>query len=435
MKIKPIDQRAYLGTFATSLFIQGCTVLQGVLLARLLGPVGRGEFATLILWPNVFAGIGILGVNMAIARFAGQGRSVDGLVKTATKAALVTGAISALICGLALPDLLPVGKHNLLPGAYLFLCFIPINHLGMNLQGVDHGMGNFAWLNTTRALIYPIFFSGVALCWWFATDKIFWVAFSLLVANGSVVLLRLLAKKSSFLSSDQSEGTKKLLKASLPFVAASVISISYMQMDKVLLVWLLAPKEIGLYVAAFAAAGSVNVLNSALGIVQFSSAAQSKPGFGFPALASVLRRGCIMSIVGGGVLAALLPWLLPMVYGDGFRPATIIGLVLLPGLIMAGLGEIINQALRGQGQPVAGVISKILGLVVMGIAGVLLAKLWGGMGIACGYLVGELVAFGGLMIVAIRYYSDSEWLTLCPTMADASFLWSKILRREEASKI
>jgi Na+-driven multidrug efflux pump len=102
---------------------------------------------------------------------------------------------------------------------------------------------------------------------------------------------------------------------------------------------------------------------------------------------------------------------------------------------MAGLGEIINQALRGQGQPVAGVISKILGLVVMGIAGVLLAKLWGGMGIACGYLVGELVAFGGLMIVAIRYYSDSEWLTLCPTMADASFLWSKILRREEASKI
>ncbi len=435
MKMSTIDQRAYLGTFATSLFIQGCTVLQGVLLARLLGPTGRGEFATIILWPNIFAGIGIFGVNMAIARFAGQGRSVDGLVKTATRAALITGAISTLICALALPLLLPVEKHNLLPVAYLFLCFIPINHLGMNLQGVDHGMGNFAWLNTTRALLYPVFFSGVALCWWFATDKLFWVVFSLLVANGSVVLLRLLAKKNSFECIQQGEKTKDLLKESMPFVAASVISILYMQMDKALLVWLLAPEEIGWYVAAFAAAGSVNVLNSAFSIVQFSSAAQSVPGHGFPILASVLRRGCIMSVIGGGALAAFLPWLLPLVYGNGFRPATVIAFVLLPGLILAGLGEIINQALRGQGQPVAGVISKVLGLVVMAIAGFIFADFWGGKGIAFGYLVGELVAFSGLMIVSVRYYIDATWLALCPTMKDVTFLWYKVLRRKGAAKI
>jgi len=234
-------------------------VLQGILLARLLGPVGRGEFATVILWPNVFAGLGILGVNMALARFAGQGQDPDGLVKTAVKAALVTGALTALVCGVALPFLLPEGKHNLLPAAYLFLLFIPINHLGMNLQGVDHGVGNFRWLNGTRALLYPVFFTGVLLCWWLATDTVFWVAVALLIANGSVVLIRLAAKLKSLLGEGQGVSFKTLCKKSYPFVVASIIAILYTQMDKALLVWLLAPEEIGWYVAAFAAAGSCTI--------------------------------------------------------------------------------------------------------------------------------------------------------------------------------
>ena len=128
------SETVYLGTLATSLFIQGCTVLQGVLLARLLGPAGRGELAAVILWPNIFAGIGMLGMDMAIARLAGQGQAVESLVRTAIRAALVTGILSALICGLLLPVLLPAEKYSLLPAAYFFILFIPFNHLALNLQ-------------------------------------------------------------------------------------------------------------------------------------------------------------------------------------------------------------------------------------------------------------------------------------------------------------
>jgi O-antigen/teichoic acid export membrane protein len=229
--------------------------------------------------------------------------------------------------------------------------------------------------------------------------------------------------------------TDALFKESRPFVVASIISILYMQMDKALLVWLLAPEGIGWYVAAFSAAGSVNVLNNALGIVQFSAAAQAEPGYGFPALAGVLRRGCLLSFGGGVLLAAFLPWLLPLVYGDDFRPATLIALLLLPGLVLAGLGDIVNQALRGQGQPISGVISKVLGLTVMGITGVVLAKNWGGRGIACGYLAGELVAFAGLLLVAVHYYRDSAWSALRPTMADVLLLWSRIFNSKSAVKL
>ncbi len=430
----PIEY-AYLGTFATNLLIQGCTVLQGVLLARMLGPAGRGELATVILWPNIFAGIGILGVDMAIARLAGQGQDADTLVRTAIRAALMTGILAAIICGLLLAVLLPPAKHTLLSAAYFFTLFIPLNHLALNLQGIDHGLGNFYWLNTTRALLYPIFFTGLAICWWFAIDKVFWVAAALLAANGSVVCLRLVARRKNQWFSGQAVGSAILLNESRPFVAASIVSIMYMQMDKALIVWLLSPEEIGWYVAAFAAAGSINVLNNALGIVQFSTAAQSQCGYGFVALAEVLRRGCLVSLGGSVILATLLPWLLPLVYGDDFRPAVAIALLLLPGLVIAGGGEIVNQALRGQGRPVAGAISRVLGLAVMGITGLSLAKKWGGGGIACAYLIGEIVAVSGLLLVAMRYYHDGNWSALRPTAADLSFLWSRGCKRKDTTNL
>ncbi len=425
---RPPTSRAYQSTFFTSLFIQGCTVLQGVLLARLLGPAGRGEFAISIFWPTVFAGIGIFGVNMALARFAGQGWAADGLVKTALKASLVTSALSALLCWLLLPILLPADKHQLLPVAYWFVMFIPLNHLALNLQGIDHGAGNFRWLNITRAVLYPVFFTGIALCWWLATDKVFWVAVALLIANGSVVVLRLVVRLKSLWSTEAGVASTTLLRASSPFVVASIVTILYMQMDKALLVWLLAPAEIGWYVAAFAAAGSVNVLNGALGIVQFSTAAQAVPGHGFANLAMVLRRGAIMSLAGGVFLGALFPWLVPLVYGGDFRPATVVAYILLPGMVLAGLGEIVNQALRGQGQPLAVVVPRVFGLVVMGCIGAVLAENWGGQGIACGYLAGELVAFSGLLLVAAKYYRDADWLLLWPSMEDVRFLLGRIFK-------
>lgn len=425
----------FFGTFATSVFIQACTVLQGVLLARLLGPVGRGDLATVFLWPTIFAGIGIFGINMAIARFSGQDKGDKNLVRTAIITALITGCFSALACGLALPILLPVDKHHLLPASYVFTLFIPLNHLALNLQGIDHGAGNFVWLNVTRAVLYPIYFSGLVLAWLYADDKVLWAISALLVANGIVVLIQIFAKNRGLLSGGERVSTRDVLFTSFPFMTANVIGLLCMQTDKALLVWLLPPQEIGLYVAAFAAAGSVNVLSSSLGIVQFSKAAQSAPGHGFSDLARLIRRGGLASILGAGLLAVFLPWLLPLVYGIDFKAATPTALILLPAIVITGLGDIVNQSLRGQGQPIAGVVAKVAGVIVMGLLGFYLAGHWGGIGIALGFFAGATVTFMGLLLAAIRYYKDASWKALQPDWADVIFmtrnLKNKIIKTRE----
>lgn len=60
--------KANFGTFSTSVAIQACGVVTGILTARLLGPTARGELATVILWPTILSNLGLMGCSWVLAR-------------------------------------------------------------------------------------------------------------------------------------------------------------------------------------------------------------------------------------------------------------------------------------------------------------------------------------------------------------------------------
>src|ERR1019366_10537717 len=111
-----IFSRANIGTFFTSLAIQGCGLITGVVTARLLGPAGRGELATVILWPTIMSNLGLMGCNWALAREVAKDphREADGVCCAMTIGIAV--AILYFILGyLLLPYVLPRDRGYLLP--------------------------------------------------------------------------------------------------------------------------------------------------------------------------------------------------------------------------------------------------------------------------------------------------------------------------------
>ncbi len=422
-----VNAKSYVSTFATNVFIQVCTVLQGILLARILGPDGRGEYAAIILWPSLFAGLGILGVDMAMARLAGKSKDPRTFVQLAVLAALVTGGTTALLCGFSLPYLIPKTLNHILPVAYLFILFIPINHVMMNLQGIDLGIGNFTLLNFSRAILYPVYLLGIILSWLAAHDKVYWCIVALIFANTAAVAFRIYNIKKAPLLSFIELQINDIFRDSIPFFCANVLTILYQQIDKMLLVWLLPTREIGCYTVALSAGTVLNSLNQALGTVTFSNATRRPHGTGFPALAQILRRGTILSAMGAVALGAALPFLLPLVYGHEFVGAVTLALLLLPGVTLASLGGIVNQDLRGQGKPIAGVAARVLGLLVIACIGWYLARQIGAVGIAWGFMAGEAVSFTGLLFVSMRFYCDADIRHLVPRKNDLVYIWQRIV--------
>src|SRR5437016_2490003 len=107
VSVRAIGSQAFAQTFATNVAIQACTILQGILVARALGPVGRGQFAAAILWPGLFAAMGGMGVSVALARRAGRAGDLAPVIRSGLTITLLTGILGTIVCAAAIPWLLP----------------------------------------------------------------------------------------------------------------------------------------------------------------------------------------------------------------------------------------------------------------------------------------------------------------------------------------
>src|SRR5215471_11918978 len=189
-QIHPIGSREFASTLLTNVIIQGFTVVQGILVARLLGPIGRGQFAAAILWPNLFAAMGGMGVGVALARRAGRAKYLAGIIRTSLSLTLVTGFVTTFFCAIAIPWLLPAHGAIVRNAAYVFVPFIIFNHISLGLIAIDQGAGWFRQMNWTRLIVNPVYLILVVGLWLAGVRSVNWFVASLLIATGAVAIVR-----------------------------------------------------------------------------------------------------------------------------------------------------------------------------------------------------------------------------------------------------
>lgn len=424
-----IGLRVFVGTGVTSVFIQACTVLQGVFLARLLGPTGRGELAAVILWPNIFAGIGSLGTDIVFSRMAARKHDVDTITRTAVLMSLCTAVVATFACFLLLPRLLPAEQANVLPIARLFLLFIPINHLGMNLLAIDQGAGNFRRFNIARMLLYPANLVLILLVWFVGLGGVLPFAAALLAANAMAVMYLLFSVGRSIKFAGTLFSLLRIGAESVRFGIARMVETLYLYADKTLLLWLLNVDELGLYTAAVAASGVINSVATGSGMVTFTIAAGSDDRTGFERVAEIFRAVVLVWLMLGGFLALTMPYLLPLVFGDAFAGAVIPAILLIPASALAGLASLLEQAMRGQGRAFVGVQGRLVGLALMVPVG-FYASTWGIVGVCLAFTTAQCATLAVLIVNTKYHYGQSfSFAALVPTLGDARRVVARIAAR------
>ena len=134
------ELRNVFATFLTTLAVFGIFFVQGIILARILGPLGRGEFGTAIQIPrDLLLYAGLLGGIEIVNSYASKGvRSLVRLKYSAARMGLITGTITAVVAGVAsIVFLLLVGKAQLIPFCLLCCLFLPWEHMHLIISGVD----------------------------------------------------------------------------------------------------------------------------------------------------------------------------------------------------------------------------------------------------------------------------------------------------------
>ncbi len=423
--IRRVGIQALLGTYGTNLLIQGLEVLQGVLLARSLGPTGRGELAAAILWPTTFAAIGTFGINTALARRASREDDLEALTRTALLLSLSSTIIVWATCWVSLPWLLETQNALVLKAAALFTIFALFNHLALNLVAIDQGSGNFWRYNWSRFVLNPVYLCFIMVLYVIGNKNVFWFVFGLLIANGVATFTRLAAfiRHSPFYGPICS--IRSVLKESLAFGLADFVNPLYLYADRTLLLYLLGTQNLGFYTVALAASGCAGSLATATKAVTFGMAAQAKAGEGFDRVAKLFRCTAWIWIILGAALTITMPILLPLVFGREFASAICLAIWLIPASSLAGLAGILEQALRAQGRAFVGLEARLAGFLTLLAVSIPCAKVFDSGGIVLGANAGNFVLLA-ILALRTRSHFHQPLKHLIPKGADVAEIWNRL---------
>jgi O-antigen/teichoic acid export membrane protein len=395
-------------------------MVQGIILARVLGADGRGEFAAIILWPYIIANIGLLGTNLSVTRAAAAARDdVEPVVRAGILLALVLLTVT-VAAGLGLlPLLIPEDSGDIMGLARTFmLWFVPAYILTANLAGVDQGVGRFRRLNFFRLMLSPLNVLFLVALILLGQANLTYCVWALLVAWWLVTVgrLALFGRQLSLVGPVASLPT--LLREGLPFGIANSVQQLSARGDRILLLWLLADRDLGLYAVAFSAASVLADAPRSMGMVSLTIAAQERPREGFARVAQIFRAAVIASAGMAVVVSVAIYLLLPLVYGWEFADARVIGIILAAGLVPLGLTGLLGQCMRGQGKPAAGIVSRVIGLAVMVPVAIVLSGPLRAAGVAWAFLAAQTVALCCMLLLTIRHYRSASLVAMVPRMDD-----------------
>jgi O-antigen/teichoic acid export membrane protein len=404
--LKRVSSQAVWQTFLTNLTIQVCNVITGVLTARILLPEGRGELTAIILWPSILGSLGILGTNWALTREAAAHPEKEADL---ARAAVVLGAVQAALFMFLgyfmVPHLLPADKQHLINLAHMYLIFLPLNFVCLNLLALDHGGLRWKRYNLLRLSVVLPYLLCILGFWLARVTQVAWFIMALLLSNLITVAFCLHVQRAQI-----RQGVVRLvealhiLKRGVPFFLAAVSGIAALQVDKALGVNLLSSEALGCYAAAFTFASAHGALGGALGVTSFAALAnEPDPYAQGQYLARVFRQASLLYVGAGSAVALLAPLGIVPLFGPDFAPAVVPAAILALATSCNALGQVLNEGLRGRGNTFPGIAGQLLGGGVVALAAWVWVSSSGLEGLAwaavCGALVQLLVLLAAAMIL------------------------------------
>lgn len=419
-------------TVATNVAMAGLGVVTGVLAARLLGPEGRGQLGAIQLWPSALATFAMLGLTEAVVYFsAKEPRQAGRYMGSAMFLALVSTVPFMLIGYWLMPHVLSAQSPQIISAARWYLWLIPLYALvGMPYHPLRN-LKDMAWWNVLRTLP-GLGWLGLliwALLQARANPQYLASSYLLILGFVFVPVLLVVARRIQGPYWPRRADFAPMLRYGLPSATATLPQMLNLRLDQMLMAAFLPAQTLGLYVVAVAWSNAVHPILNAFGAVLFPRVA-SEPHAQKQAL--VFSQGVRMSVLAAIAVAvpllAATPWVLPFVFGGGFRTAIPAALVLIVAATISGLNLILQEGLRGLGHPKVVMWSEFAGLGVTAVALWFLLQPFQLLGAALASFLGYS-AICLFLITKVPQICNVSWRGLIPSRDDVIRAGSEIRAR------
>ncbi|MEA2220466.1 MAG: hypothetical protein QOJ35_3092 [Solirubrobacteraceae bacterium] len=389
------------------------TLGTGVLLARALGPAGRGEVAAILTAPQMVGWIFLLGSSQTISYFrAREPQHAGALLGTWLVLTVPLGAAAIALGELLLPAIMAAQTGEALALAQLFMLTAGLVLLTESVLGFLLGAEHFLVFNALKVLSPAL----VAACYvgaWLAGGlSVAWAVWSFAAVNVAVV-----AGAIAFLVVRHGIARPRLALARRTLwygARAHSTNVSFLlnaRLDLLILPAFVPAATVGLYSVATNVSWIVFALAGSVAAVVLPVAARQGAGEGPATVLRSVRATLVLAIglaIGLGVVAGPL---VALVFGARFAGSVDALRILLPGSVLYAGALVLVSGLYAADRPFTAACAQASGLLVT-VAGLLIFLRSGGIGAAAWVSTAAYATVFAAALVAYRRTTGLGWRAL-----------------------
>ncbi len=397
----PSAKWQFLYTVGVAFAIVALQMAQGILLARLLGPEGRGQYATSVLYVQLLLYIGLMGGLEVVCRYAAD-ESVDkvALRRAALWLGMATGVVTTAICAVLCAVALPAEKRFLMPMALLCSLSIVGQHVMLIMTAVDRGSGSFGAYNVRRMIAAAAFPSLLLIATCVAHVDLLTTCVLFVVASVISMAACVVGLPKPFRGPTHAP-VKKLIRESRPYAFSMLVTDFFERFDLLLILWLAPLIDQGFYASMVPVVYPLTVIPNTLGLFLFNAGASQDSRLTIADVHRILGSSLAVQAATTVAFMLVVGPLVVLLYTEAFAPAVTFAIWLAPVSAIKGILQGLDSYLKGRGRPLAPIRARVVSTLVMVLVTWLLFERLGAVSVAMAALAGQVVCL--IWLSAIVY--------------------------------
>lgn len=398
-------------------------VVTGPITARVLGVDGRGDLAAIIAVLTVGPWLLDVGQTLWLGRERARGVGREELLGAALPVAFACSLIAVAVA-IPLSHALGRGRPVVTTFLEIGLFLMPVSVVLQTLAGLATGESRWGLVaaNSIVSSVLPMLAIVVLAVLGSLTVATAAAAYLIGSLIGSLLLLRVLRgmRRLIFDRRRAAKASRFGVQAWLSTIAAT----ANVRLDQVLMAGLVSSHELGLYAVAVTVASVMSGLIGAVSNAQYPRIAEGDASI--VARSSRITTGVVALVA--LVFAVASPWLMPFVFGNGFRDAVPMAIILLAASVPMAGAFLLSSALNAANNPGATMRAELAALAFTIPTLIVLLHRYGGLLAAVVSLIAYTIRLGMQLRPARQEFSTTYRELLLPTRSDLIWLKGRVRR-------
>lgn len=421
------------GVFGSNVLAIMSALLIGIIIARYLGPEGKGLFTALTVVPVIVASFAAMGIRRTAVYFIGKKEFDESEIASAViQILIITSLAGMLVSYIAFQWM---DKQNYTLGLILItILIIPFRLATIYAGGIYLGREQFRFANMMKwsvpmvnLLLLVVF---VIIMKMEVVGALLAVMLSGVVI--SVVAIGRLSKDFNLTLKWNRVLLKKMLSLGSLYAASLLVIKLIYRIDVLLLEQLSDLEEVGYYSIAVTISEQLWQLPVAVGVVIMSKSANTHDtALMNKKVGQMLRFSLFAGAAGATVMYFIMPYLIPVFYGKAFSESANLLQTILPGIVFFIIFRILNSHLNGLGKPMPSIYAIIPALALNIGLNYLWIPEFGGKGAAMATNVSYVFGTVLMIVFYIRVTRAKAGPLLLPQKEDIQIIMQKLKRRKK----